>query len=38
VPRSFDLADGSVKCPPAEEGVGCYRVEVQGEDIKIEIP
>ena len=35
---TFDLADGSVKCPPAEEGVGCYRVEVQGEDIKIEIP
>lgn len=35
---TFDLRDGSVKCPPAEEGVTCYRVEVDGDEIKIEIP
>ncbi len=33
----FDLKDGSVQCPPADEGVGCYRVEVDGDDIKVEI-
>ncbi len=35
---TFNLADGSVQCPPAEEGVTCYRVELDGDDIKIEIP
>ncbi len=35
---TFDLRDGSVKCPPAEEGVTCYRVELDGDDIKIEFP
>ena len=33
----FDLKDGSVQAPPADEGVGCYRVEVDGDDIKVEI-
>lgn len=33
----FDLADGSVQCPPADEGVTSYRVEVDGDDIKVEI-
>ena len=35
---TFDLRDGSVKCPPADDGVTCYRVELDGDDIKIEIP
>lgn len=34
----FDLTDGAVKCPPAEEGVGCYRVQVDGDEVKVEIP
>ncbi len=34
----FDLTDGSVQCPPADEGVSTYRVEVDGDDIRVEIP
>ncbi len=34
----FDLTDGTVQCPPADEGVACYRVEVDGDDIKVEVP
>ncbi len=34
----FKLADGSVQCPPAETGVTSYRIEVDGGDIKIELP
>lgn len=33
----FSLADGTHKCPPAEENVGCYRVEVDGDHIKVEL-
>lgn len=32
---TFDLNDGSVQCPPAEEGVTCYPVQVQGSEIFI---
>ncbi len=35
---TFDLADGSVLAPPADENVVSYRVEVDGDDIKVEIP
>ncbi len=35
---TFDLTDGSVLAPPAEEGVGSYRVEVDGGIIKVELP
>ena len=34
----FDLTDGSVKCPPAECGVSSYSVQVDGDEIKVEIP
>ncbi len=34
----FNLTDGSVLTPPADEGVISYRVVVEGEDIKVEIP
>ena len=33
---SFNLKDGSVQCPPADDGVKAYRVEVDGDDIRIE--
>lgn len=35
---TFKLCDGSVLCPPAEENVTCYRVQVEGDEIKIELP
>ena len=35
---TFDLTDGSVLAPPAEAGVGSYRVEVDGGIIKVELP
>lgn len=34
----FDLTTGEVLSPPAYEGITCYRVEVDGDDIKIELP
>ncbi len=34
----FDLTTGEVMGPPAYEGVGSYKVEVDGDDIKIELP
>ncbi len=34
----FDLTTGEVLSPPAYEGVTSYRVEVDGDDIKIELP
>ena len=34
----FNLTDGSVLTPPADEGVTSYRVVVEGEDIKVEMP
>jgi len=35
---TFDLADGRVLTPPAEEGVAVYRVEVQDGEIRVELP
>ncbi len=35
---TFDLADGTVLTPPADENVVSYRVEVDGDDVKVEIP
>ncbi len=34
----FNLTDGSVLSPPADEDVASYRVEVEGNDIKVEMP
>ena len=34
----FRLDDGSVCCPPAEEGVNSYPVEVVGEEIRVDLP
>ena len=34
----FNLTDGSVLSPPADEDVASYRVEVEGNDIKVELP
>lgn len=33
----FDLSTGQVQCPPADENVQCYRVLVEGDDIKVEV-
>ena len=33
----FNLETGTVGCPPAAEGVQCYRVVVEGDDLKVEI-
>ncbi len=34
----FDVTTGSVLGPPAGADVPCYRVHVEGDDIKIEAP
>ncbi len=34
----FDVANGEVLRPPAGTAVPSYRVEVDGNDIKIEVP
>ena len=34
----FDVANGQVQTPPANTSVPCYKVEVDGNDIKIEVP
>jgi len=33
----FDLKSGEALCPPAFEGVRCYKVQVEGNDVKVEI-
>ncbi len=35
---TFDLTTGNVLGPPAPEGVVSYRVQVDGNDIKVELP
>ena len=35
---SFDLTTGAHQCPPARSGVTCYKVQVVGDDVQIEIP
>ena len=32
----FSLETGVVGCPPASAGVQCYKVVVEGEDLKVE--
>lgn len=34
----FDVASGDVKGPPAPTGVACYKVQVDGNEVKLEIP
>lgn len=34
----FDLTNGQVLNGPAMEPVNCYKVQLEGEDIKIEVP
>ncbi len=34
----FDVTNGTVLGPPAAENVPCYKLHVDGEDIKIETP
>jgi len=34
----YDITTGNVLGPPAPEGVVSYRVQVDGKDIKIELP
>ena len=33
----FDLTTGEALAPPAEEGVSCYKVSIDGDSIKIEV-
>ncbi len=35
---TFDIATGSVLGPPASEAVASYKVQVDGNDIKVELP
>ena len=35
---TFDVTTGAVVGPPASEGVACYKVEIDGNDVKIEVP
>ena len=35
---TYDVTTGNVLGPPATEGVACYKVEVDGSDIKVEAP
>ncbi len=35
---TFDIATGSVLGRPASEGVVSYRVQIDGNDIKVELP
>lgn len=35
---AFDVTTGAVLAGPAAEAVSCYKVKVEGEDIKVELP
>ena len=35
---TFDITTGNVLGPPAPEGVASYKVRVDGNDIKVELP
>ncbi len=35
---TFDITTGNILGPPAPEGVVSYRVQVDGNDIKVELP
>ena len=34
----FDLATGAVLSPPANSGVACYKVQVVGGEVQIDVP
>ena len=33
----FDLKTGTHKCPPATQGIKCYKVQVVGEDVEVDV-
>lgn len=35
---TFDITTGNVLGPPASEGVASYKVQIDGNDIKVELP
>jgi nitrite reductase/ring-hydroxylating ferredoxin subunit len=35
---TFDITTGNVLGPPAPEGVASYKVQIDGNDIKVELP
>ncbi len=35
---TYDITTGSVLTPPADQGVTSYKVQVDGDDIRIEVP
>ncbi len=35
---TFDVTTGDVQSPPAPEGVGRFEIQVDGEEIRIEVP
>ena len=34
----FSLATGAHQCPPAARGVTCYKVQVVGDEVQIDVP
>ncbi len=34
----FSLSSGIALCPPARGGVACYKVQVVGDEVQVEIP
>jgi nitrite reductase/ring-hydroxylating ferredoxin subunit len=34
----FDVTTGAHLCPPARKDVACYKVQVCGEDVQVEVP
>jgi nitrite reductase/ring-hydroxylating ferredoxin subunit len=35
---NFDVTSGEALSPPAQSGVTCYKVQLDGSEIKIEVP
>ena len=35
---TFDLATGAHLSPPARSGVGCYKVQVVGDEVQVDVP
>ncbi|MBI4613228.1 MAG: non-heme iron oxygenase ferredoxin subunit [Planctomycetes bacterium] len=34
----FDVTTGKVLCPPAGTSLACYKVQIVGEDVQIDVP
>jgi nitrite reductase/ring-hydroxylating ferredoxin subunit len=34
----FDLTTGANLTPPAPKGVGCYKVQVVGDEVQVDVP